>query len=120
MGDETTQFASRFSNAVTFLAALAEGARDADLAKRHGTDLPAAVRGALDAVEAVYATETGAVRDWPEQRKRVLAQVASLRGALAASGVGEDVRRLARALVRLLDPVEDTVPRGGARRPRGG
>lgn len=119
MGDETTQFASRFSDAVTFLAELAGDETRAAPASRHGADLPAAVRRALEAVEAVYATETGAVRDWPEQRRRVLAQLASLREALASSGVGEDVRRQARALVRLVDPGAAEGERARVRRPRG-
>ncbi|HEY6099427.1 MAG TPA: hypothetical protein VIW03_08360 [Anaeromyxobacter sp.] len=116
MGDETTQFASRFSDAVRFLAALADGGAGAELTRRHGADLPAAVRRALESVEAVYATETGAVRDWAEQRRRVLAQIARLREALEASGVGDEARRHARALVRLVDPGAEAA---GVQRRRG-
>lgn len=117
MGEETTQFASRFSNAVAFLAALAGGGKAADAG---GDDLAAAVRGALDAIEAVYETETSAVRDWPEQRRRVLAQLAGTREALESSGVGEEVRRQALALVLLVDPGNATAERAPPRRPRGG
>lgn len=114
MGDETTEFASRFSSAVRFLG---------ELARRRGRAVPAlpgelkaAVRGALDAVEAVYATDTGAVRRWPEQRRRVLAAIAGVRAALEATGVGEDVRRGASALVGLLDPgAAGGGPDGGGR-----
>lgn len=102
MGDETTEFASRFSSAVSFLDRVARRGARADPAR--GEDLPAAVRDALDAVEAVYGTDTGAVREWPEQRRRVLAQLARVREVLGASGVGEEARREARALVRLVDP----------------
>lgn len=104
MGEETTQFASRFSDAVTFLAALAGEESHAELVRRHGAELEAVARRALGAVEAVYETETGAVRDWPEQRRRVLAQVAELRRILGRAGTADEVRRSARALVRLVDP----------------
>jgi hypothetical protein len=102
VGDETTEFASRFSSAVRFLDRLATRGARAD--PGGAKDLTAAVRDALEAVEAVYATDTGAVRQWPEQRRRVLAQLARMRESLLASGVGEEARREARALVRLIDP----------------
>lgn len=105
MGDETTEFASRFSSAVRFLGELA--GRRGRAAPALPGELQAAVRGALDAVEAVYATDTGAVRRWPEQRRRVLDAIAGVREVLEASGVGEEVRRGASALVRLLDPGPD-------------
>jgi hypothetical protein len=104
LGEETTQFASRFSDAVTFLAALAGEEGHAELSRRHGAQLPAAVRRALAAVEAVYETETGAVRRWPEQRRRVLAAVAELREILDRAGTADELCRSARGLVRLVDP----------------
>ncbi len=102
MGDETTQFAPRFTEAVTFLAALAGGSTAPP--ERGAGDVARALRHALDAVEAVYATETGAMRDWPERRRRVLARLGSVREALAAWGLGGEARRRVQALVRLLDP----------------
>ena len=118
MGDETTQFASRFSEAVKLLASFAGDDALAEPPRRRGADLEAAVRRALDAVEAVYGTETRAVRDWPEQRRRVLAQLASLREALDRSGVGDEVRGLTRTLVHLVDPRTAGSGRAGAVRPR--
>jgi len=97
VGDETIEFASRFSNAVNRLALVAEdGARGL---KVQGAKLTATVREALDAVEAVYATGTNAVRNWPERRRLVLAQVAAMREALDRSGVDGEARRIARALI---------------------
>jgi hypothetical protein len=107
MGDETRQFATRFSKAVGVLEQLA-GA-DPELLSLDRERLDRAVREALDAVAAVYGTGTDAVRDWPEQRKRVLAKIAEMRGALARAGVDAEVRRLARELGGLLD-----TPRSGA------
>jgi hypothetical protein len=101
VGDETTEFASRFSSAVSFLDRFA-GRGEPPVAGR--AEDRAAVLAALHAVEAVYATDTGAVREWPEQRQRVLAQLAKMRKVLGASGIGEPARREARALVRLVDP----------------
>ena len=92
MGDETAQFALRFSEAVRFLATFASD---------DGRAEPAAVRRALAAIEAVYGTETGAVRDWADQRRKVMAQLAPLREALDSSGVNDEVRRMARTLVQL-------------------
>lgn len=110
MGEETTEFASRFSSAVTFLREVAaQGARARP--PRRGEDLAVAVGHALDAVEAVYATETGAVRDWPEQRRRAIAQLAAVRSALGARGVGEELRREVGTLVLLIDP---GTPDGGS------
>jgi hypothetical protein len=111
VGDETTEFATRFSSAVSFLDGFARGSAPAAPAGAgRAADPRAALRGALEAVEAVYATDTGAVRQWPEQRRRVLAQLARLRGKLGATRIGDDVRREARALVLLIDPGA----RGGA------
>lgn len=103
MGDETTEFASRFSGAVAFLRGIAAPGAE-KRAPAQGPELAAAIRQALDAIEAVYATETGAVRDWPEQRRRVLARLAAVRTALDASASSEDLRREVGSLVLLLDP----------------
>ncbi len=107
MGDETSQFASRFSNAVNCLALLAGDDTHAQLAKLHGPNLATVVRDALEAVGAVYSTGTKAVRNWPEQRRRVLAQLATMRVALDRSGVDGEVRRMARALVEIVEPRSD-------------
>ncbi len=104
MGDETIQFASRFASAVSRLAELAGGGADRKPLERQGRDLAPIVRDALDAVEAVYGTGTQAVRNWPEQRRRVLAQVASMREALDGAGVDARIRRMAGALVELIEP----------------
>lgn len=104
MGDETIQFASRFANAVSDLAMLAGDDTHGQLVKRHGSKLTGVVRDALDAVAAVHETGTQAVRNWPEQRRRVLAQIATLRAALERSGVDDEVRRLARDLLGILEP----------------
>lgn len=103
MGEETRQFATRFSTAVALLAALAPEDDFRTLRRRHGAGLASAVREALDAVEAVYATGTSAVRDWPERSARVLERVGALRRALARDGVDADVRLLAGALVEVLE-----------------
>ena len=107
MGDETRQFATRVSKAVDVLAQVA--AADPQLLALGPARLGGAVRDALDAVAAVYGTGTDAVRDWPEQRKRVLAKIAALRDALARGGVDAQLRRLAGELGELLD-----TPRSGA------
>jgi len=104
VGDETIQFASRFSNALSTLAALSGDATHARLLRAHGKGLAGVVRDALDAVQAVHETGTKAVRNWPEQRQRVLAQVAALRAALERSGVDAEVRRQAGALVETIEP----------------
>jgi hypothetical protein len=104
VGDETILIASRFSNAVNHLAALAGDDSHAKLEARHGAKLATVLRGALDAVAAVYETGTDAVRDWPEQRRRVLAQLAAMRRALDRSGVDGELRRMARALVETIEP----------------
>ncbi|HUL59661.1 MAG TPA: hypothetical protein VLU43_10320 [Anaeromyxobacteraceae bacterium] len=104
MGDETIQFASRYSTAVSCLAALAGDDGYRELARLHGAKLAAVVRDALDAVQAVYDTATKDVRNWPEQRRRALAQIAAMREALDRSGMGEDVRGMARALVAIIEP----------------
>lgn len=109
MGDETILIASRFSRAVGDLAALA---RDTPCARPRGSDgakLTAAVRGAIDAVATVYEAGTDAVRDWPERRRRVLEQLAAMRRVLDRSGVDGELRRMAGALVELIEP-------GGAKR----
>jgi hypothetical protein len=100
MGDETRQFATRFSKAVDVLAQVA------------GADPRLAALGPArlgEAVAAVYGTGTDAVRDWPEQRKRVLAKVEAMRDALRRSSVNGPLPRLARELGELLD-----TPRSGA------
>jgi hypothetical protein len=104
VGDETILIASRFSNAVNDLAALAGDDTHAKLAARHGARLATVVRGALDAVSAVYQTGTDAVRDWPEQRRRVLPQLAAMRLALDRAGVDRELRRMARDLVAMIEP----------------
>ena len=104
MGDETILIASRFSIAVGELAALAGGGGHAKLAERHGAKLATAVRGALDAVEAVYGAGTEAVRDWQERQRRVLAHLTEMRRVLDRSGVDGEVRRMAGALVELIEP----------------
>lgn len=102
MGDETIEFASRFAHAVSRLTQLAAGETAAKPPER-GPDL-ASVADALDAVEAVYGMGTQAVRSWPEQRRRVLARIATMREALDRTGVDDEVRRMARALVELIEP----------------
>jgi hypothetical protein len=104
VGEETMQFASRFSNAVSFLALIARDDSHAQLAKAHGPDLAPRVSAAFDAVQAVYETGTQAVRDWPEQRRRVLAQLGKIREALGRSGLDAEVRRMAGTLVELIEP----------------
>jgi hypothetical protein len=104
VGDETILIASRFSKAVGDLAALSGDASYAELAKRHGAGLSAVVRRALDAVGAVYEAGTDAVRDWPERRRRVLAQLEAMRCGLDRAGVDADLRRMAAALVALIEP----------------
>jgi len=103
LGDETIQFASRFSGAVKHLSLLAGDATAAEVAKALGPDVAARTRSALDAVEAVYQTGTDGVRNWPEQRKRVLAQLARVREALERSGVDAELRRRAGALVKAIE-----------------
>jgi hypothetical protein len=104
VGDETIQFASRFSIAVTLLGELGRDETHAALLRTHGTNLPNVVRGALDAVAAVYGTGTDAVRNWPEQRQRVLAQLGAVRKRIERAGIDGEVRRMARALVDLIEP----------------
>jgi hypothetical protein len=102
LGDETIQFASRFSVAVDLLAGLA-GDEDAAAARRRlGTGLEAAVAEALDAVAALHETGTDAVKDWASRREQVLARVAAARLALTRGGVDAALRREAGALVALL------------------
>jgi hypothetical protein len=109
VGDETILIASRFSTAVGDLAALARDDPHAKVARPDRAKLATDVRGAIDAVAAVYETGTDAVRDWPERRRRVLAQLAAMRRVLARSGVDGELRRMAGALVELIEP-------GGTRR----
>jgi hypothetical protein len=89
---------------VSRLALLSDDEGHAQLRRDHGAGLAAAIRDALDAVEAVYATGTSAVRDWPEQARRVLARIAAVREALARGGVDGETRRLAHGLVQLIEP----------------
>lgn len=104
MGEETRQFATRFSRAVTLLASLGRDDGYESLRREHGASLARAVRDALEAVEAVYGTGTSAVRDWPERSQRVLAGIAEVRRALARADVGVEVRRAAAALVEVIEP----------------
>jgi hypothetical protein len=103
LGEETMQFASRFSNAVSFLALLAREDSHAQLAKAHGPDLAPRVSAALDAVQAVYETGTQAVRDWPELRQRVLAHLGKMREAQRRPGLDAELRRMAGQLVKLIE-----------------
>ena len=104
MGDQTMVIASRFSKAVDELQALAADEGRAGLAARHGPRLEVALRGALDAVAAVYEADTDGVRDWPERRRRVLGQLAAMRATLERGGGDDELRRMARALVQALEP----------------
>ncbi len=103
MGEETSQFATRFSRAVTLLGSLAVDEGHEALRREHGPRLAGAVRDALDAVEAVYGTGTSAVRDWPERSRGVLARIAELRRAVERAGVDPGVRRLAGGLVEVIE-----------------
>ncbi len=103
MGEETRQFATRFTRAMGLLAALPPDDAYDQLRREHGSRLARAVREALDAVEAVYGTGTSAVRDWPERSRAVLGRIGELRAALERAGVDGEVRRLARALVELVE-----------------
>ncbi|HEX9051057.1 MAG TPA: hypothetical protein VF841_11030 [Anaeromyxobacter sp.] len=103
MGEETRQFATRYSRAVTFLDSLAADDGHEVLRREHGPRLARAVREALDAVEAVHGTGTSAVRDWPERSRAVLGRLAEVRSALERAGVDGEVRRLAGALVALIE-----------------
>ncbi len=104
MGDETIEFASRFSSAVGELADLARDDGYAGLIAVHGANLAARVRADLGAIGAVFETGTKAVRNWAEQRRRVLAQLESMREALNRSGVDAELRRMARDLVETIEP----------------
>ena len=104
MGEETRQFATRFTRAVSLLAALARDDGYEALRTEHGSRLARAVREALDAVEAVYGTGTSAVRDWPERSRAVLAAAAELRRATERAGIDADVRRRAGGLVEIIEP----------------
>lgn len=104
MGEQTVEIASRFSNAVSLLAHLSRDESHAELVKAHGADLPRRVLDAFDAVQAVYDAGTQAVRDWPERRQRVLAQLGRMREALRRSGVERELRRMASALVEAIEP----------------
>jgi hypothetical protein len=104
MGDETIQFASRFSVAVDLLAGIATDEGLAAARRRLGQRLDAAVGDALDAVAALHETGTDAVKDWATRREQVLARVVAARRALARGGVDAALRREARALVDLLEP----------------
>lgn len=103
VGEETRQFATRFSRAVTLLGSLAVDEGHEALRREHGPRLAGAVRDALDAVEAVYGTGTSAVRDWPERSRSVLARIAELRRAVERAGLDPDVRRLAGGLVEFIE-----------------
>lgn len=102
MGEDTIQFASRFSTAVGELAELAEDDGFRGLAALHGPSLGSRVGADLDAIEAVYETGTNAVRNWAEQRRCVLAQLGKVREALGRAGPAGEVRAMARALVEMI------------------
>lgn len=120
MGDETTQFASRFATAVELLSGIATEEGAAAARERLGPGLDAAVADALDAVAEVHGTGTDAVKDWAARRVAVLARVAELRTALGRGGVDATVRRGAEALVELVGarkaPAGGGPPRGQRRR----
>jgi hypothetical protein len=104
MGEDTIEFASRFSTAVRELADLGRSDGYRSLEAIHGAGLAARVRADLDAIEAVFHTGTKAVRNWTEQRRRVLEQVAAMRGALERSGIDRELRRMALDLVGAIEP----------------
>lgn len=104
MGDETTEFASRYAVALKRLERFAASETRAGPARDRAADPVPVLRDALDAVEAVHGTSTQAVRDWPEKQRRVLAQVAALRDELDRAGASDEARRLAAALVTALEP----------------
>jgi hypothetical protein len=125
MGEETTQFASRFTRAVELLGRIATEQGLAAARRSLGAGLDEAVADALDAVAALHEADTAAVKHWSERRAEVLAQVGELRAALHRGGV-EAVGRAAGALVELLggprgpgaagDAVRAAVRRTGRRR----
>lgn len=104
MGDETTQFASRYSAAVALLERLAGDRTHAALRRELGDGLVAAVQGALDAVEALFASGDVALRKWPQRRTLALSRIAALRSALDRSGADDEARRRARALLEIVEP----------------
>lgn len=106
MGEETTQFASRYAVAVDLLARLATDDGFAALRKRHAASLDAAVADAIDAVAAVHETGTEAVKRWSERRAAVLAQLERLRAVMKRGGVDAEARGEARTLVELLRRAE--------------
>lgn len=103
MGDETTQFASRYGAAVDLLKRFASDDGFAALRRRHGRNLGAPLRDALEAVAAVHETRTEAVKHWAEHRAAVLAQLEAVRGALERGGADAEARRQVSALVALLE-----------------
>jgi hypothetical protein len=122
MGDETTQFASRFTRALRLLAAVATAPGLAEARREHGAGLAAALADALDAVAALHEADTAAVKDWAARRVEVLARVADVRTALARGGV-EQAAPGAGALVELVGGAPAAGPeerrgRRGKRRPR--
>jgi len=127
MGEETRQFASRFTRAVDLLAGISSEAGLAAARRKRGAELEAAVADALDAVAALHEAETSAVKDWAERRAQVLAGVAGLREALARGGA-EAAGRGAGPLVALLggppaltpEPTGDAVRAAMKRGPRRG
>ncbi|MBI5068312.1 MAG: hypothetical protein HZB56_08720 [Deltaproteobacteria bacterium] len=106
MGDETNQFVNRFAAAVALLGEVAgERPRHEDgRGARRGAGAAAAGLGeALDAIEAVYETGTGGLRNWAEVRRQVLAQAGSLRRALDSGAAPSALRPLARDLLHLIE-----------------
>ena len=102
MGEETTQFASRFGAAVDLLTRFASDEGFPPLRKRHGRELAGLVREALDAVAAVHETGTDAVKHWSERRAAVLAQIGAVRAALEHGGADAEARRATRTLLELV------------------
>ena len=109
MGEETRQFASRFTRAVELLAAISTGTGLAAARGARGAELDAAVADALDAVAALHEADTAAVKDWAERRAQVLGRVAEVREALARGGA-EAAGQGAGALLELLGGPPATPP----------
>lgn len=104
MGDETSQFANRFAAAIDRIAeAAGSRARRKGGRRTRQADAAAGLSDALDAVEAVYQTGTGALRDWARTRGLVLAQVGAVRRALGRGVSGPELGALARELLHLIE-----------------
>jgi hypothetical protein len=99
MGEETREFATLFSIALRDLARLSSEETHAAFEREHGAGLEERVRRALDAVAAVYRTDTAALEDWEKERARVLARISAVREALDRGGVDTEARRRTGELV---------------------